>query len=505
MAHQHILATPPSEDAILDSLLEHIRSWNARQPQYIGYGDCNLEAEMPLLLNPREAPFACREPPAVFEAINAQFSAQVHAIFGALRRLEELAETEPDLIRQTDGLQPEIQVGHQSFDIYPKCPHRAYHTSRLTVLDPDRLPLLHRVTKLGVRRGWLQCDGPERGSPHMRPASLRMPLELATRLPNLRELDFPWLWERLPIAFSSQALRRFARVWEGPWRDSRIEFARGPHIYGNNTEQKSQMPDLVGTSSFSSSSEFGGKDPVSLGLRHLGRRLEELDARALITPDLFASDRDDDDDGATDHNLPSWPNMRHLKVEFHPCAPDGRWYFSGPRGEDPHADGGFAITREAHYPPIDDLDEDEYDEELHTLWHDEQEEHDDSECEERIWDCRRPDLFRTRPIAERIEPLLLAFASSIRRESMPLLEDAELFSWLAWQPSVERARVYEGSEGAPFLLPDEDDHLWAVAEGWRPGQEVMRAFEDLVGGDDESVEWKGFEFVNQRSMDDAFF
>ncbi|KAK8133573.1 hypothetical protein PG984_005585 [Apiospora sp. TS-2023a] len=446
MAHQHILVTPPSEDAILDSLLEH--------------GGCCLNTEMPLLLNPREVPFACREPPAVFEAINAQFSAQVHALFGVLRRLEELAETEPDLISQTNGLQPIIQVGHQSYDIYPKCPHRTYYTGRLTVLDPDRLPLLHRVTKLGVCHGWAQPDAHERGWPHTRPASLRMPLELATRLPNLRELDFPWLWERLPIAFWSRALRRFARVWEGPWRDSRIEFARGCAMSCPSCRPPS--------------SEFGGKDPVSLGLRHLGRRLEELDARALITPDLFASDRDDDDDGATDPNLPSWPNMRHLKVEFYPCAPDGRWYFSGPGGEDPHSDGGFAITKELHYPPIDDLDEDDYEEELHTLWGDDEDEHNDSECEERLWDCRHPDLFRTRPIAERIEPLLLAFASSIRRESMPLLEDAELFAWLAWQPSEERARMYECSEGAPFVLPEEEIHIYAVQFRWGYGTRRRR-------------------------------
>ena len=102
-----------------------------------------------------------------------------------------------------------------------------------------------------------------------------------------------------------------------------------------------QMPDLVGASSSpSSTNEFDGMDPVSLGLRDLGSRLEELDICALITPDLFPSGGD---------GLP-WPQMRHLKVEFHPCSPDGSWYFSGPRGEDPHATG-FVITREEHYPP----------------------------------------------------------------------------------------------------------------------------------------------------------
>lgn len=179
-------------------------------------------------------------------------------------------------------------------------------TRRLNVLDSDRLPLLRRVRRLCVCRGWSPSYGPAKGSPHTRPASLCVPLDLAARLPNLRELDCPWLWERLPIAFSSWALRQFAHVWEGPWRDARVEFAQGvrhllprlpvslakarlwfwnPNVYGDSADQAAQMPDLVGaSSSSSSSSEFGGKDPVSLGLRDLGRRLEELDIRALITP-----------------------------------------------------------------------------------------------------------------------------------------------------------------------------------------------------------------------------
>ncbi|KAK8009536.1 hypothetical protein PG991_012087 [Apiospora marii] len=527
MAHQHILITPPSEEAILNHLVEHARAWNAREPQNIGLNGWNFDAEIPLLLNPEEAPFACREPPAVFEAINAQFSAQVHAIFGVLQKYEVLAETEPDLIRQADGLQPAIRVGHQSFDYYPDCPHRAYHTRRLTVQDIDRLPPLRRVRRLRVCRGWTLSDGLGRGSTHMRPASPRVPLDLVTRCPDLRELDCPWLWERLPIAFSSRALRRFARVWEGPWRDSRIEFARGVRdvlprlpaslakarlwfwhfdVNGGDADQAEQMPNLVGTltSSSPSGSEFGGKDPVSLGLRDLGRRLEELDVRALITPDLFATGRDDDE-GLTDDNLPSWPRMRHLKVEFHPCAPDGRWYFSGPRGEDPHgAAGGFAITTAAHYPPTDDdgLHECDEGEATHALWAREQEEHELTRWEEDIWDTRAPDMFRTRPIAARIEPLLLAFASSLRRGDMPVLEDAQLFAWLAWRPSKARAQAYKGSEDAPPCLDEvEEDEVeyefeghgvttqfrwgvryeapnggagngkvtWQVGEDWRPG------------------------------------
>ncbi|KAI0108571.1 hypothetical protein GGR51DRAFT_119854 [Nemania sp. FL0031] len=537
MVSQNTLATPPSKEAILNSLLENVRAYNAREPRlYVGMRECNLDAEMPLLLNPRDAPLACVESSSDFEAINAHFSAQVHAFFHALHDLEDLADKqssssglglEPDLIRQDDGLRPSIRVTNQSFDIYPdSCLHRVFHTRRLTVQNPDSLPLLHRVTQLRVFPAPGYASEPGMSFAHMRPVSPRVPLELATRLPHLCELDCPWLWERFPVAFSSQALRRFARVWEGPWRDARADFGRcvrqvmpllppslakariwfwKPNPWEDEADQAAQMPDLVGAPSLTS--EFEDMDPVSLGLRDLASRLEELDIRALITPDLFRSH------DTTGHALP-WPHMRHLRVEFHPCAPDGSWYFSGPRGEDPHATG-FAITRQEHYPPgQEDADE------THALWEREEDEYtgEDDICLE-----RQPDMFRTRPIAERINPLLLAFASSLQRQRTPSLQDAELFTWLTWQPSEERAQEYEGSGDAPpsgdnetvmfrwgvrYDAPKGDEKgkvTWQIGEDWRPENEVIRAFEDLVGGDEENVEWEAFEFVGEREQDPTIF
>ncbi len=529
MASQHILATAPSQDAILNSLLERVRAYNARIPRlYVGLNSFDLDAEMPLLLNPPSAPLACREPPAEFEAVNAHFSAQVHAFFNALHNLEDMADKqsseELDLIRQDEDLRPlVIRIVNQSFDIGLDCWHRVFHTRRLTVQNPDSLPLLNRVTQLRI----FPDRAYDSDQANMRPVSLRTPLELATRLPHLRELDCPWLWERLSIAFTSRALRRIARVWEGPWRDARVEFGRGvrhvmpllpssltkvrlwfgkPNPYRYETDQAAQMPDLVGASSSSpSTNEFEDMDPVSLGLRDLGSRLEDLDVCALITPDLFHSGGD---------GL-SWPRMLHIKVEFHPCAPDGSWYFSGPRGENPHATG-FAITREEHYPPGRQEDDDE----THALLSDEEDQY---WGDEDIYDHRQPDMFRTRPIVERINPLLLAFASSLQRQKMPSLQDAELFTWLTWRPSEDRAQEYEGSDDAP---PSDEDQTvmfrwgvrydapkgdgkgkvtWQVGEDWRPEDGVITAFKDLVGGEGENMEWKAFEFMGEREQDtDAY-
>ena len=516
-----------------------MRACNARLPpgrDKMVFGACELEVEMPVLLNRPDAPLPCREPAAEFETVNAHFSAQVHAFFNALHNLEDMADRpsseDLDLCRPDECLRPVICVLNQSFEPHLDCLHRAFHTRRLTVQNLDSLPLLHRVTQLRIL--------PDRDSTsdpiNMRPVSLRTSLDLTTRLPQLRELDCPWLWERLPVAFTSKALRIISRVWPGPWRDDRAEFARAvrhampllpsslakvrlwfwrPSSHGDEMDQAAQMPDLVGSSS--TNEEFEDMDPVSLGLRDLGSRLEELDVRALITPDLFPS-------GGL-----SWPHMRHLKVEFHPCAPDGRWYFSGPRGEDPHQTG-FAITQgeKEHYPPPpgqeDDDDNDEKTDEL--MSHEEEEYSGDAPD---IYDLRSPDMFRLRPIAERINPLLLAFASSLQRgQKMPALRDAELFTWLTWRPSKERAEEYEGSDDVPPTSYEDETVIfrwgvryeaapavggggdgkgkvtWQVGEDWRPEKRVIKAFEHLVGGDgdgEKNMEWKAFEFVEEREQD----
>ncbi len=75
MASQH-------KDAILHSLLEIVRAYNAHQDPGIihGFGQCRLEAKMPLSLNNQpDAPLPCREPAADFDTVNAHFSAQKYA------------------------------------------------------------------------------------------------------------------------------------------------------------------------------------------------------------------------------------------------------------------------------------------------------------------------------------------------------------------------------------------------------------------------------------------
>ncbi|KAH9983226.1 hypothetical protein F4779DRAFT_376962, partial [Xylariaceae sp. FL0662B] len=382
----------------------------------------------------------CRETPAEFEAINSSFSSQIHALFEALQDFESLSKAEQGKTEDVDGyvckdgLISIIRINNQSFDRYLDCLHRNFHSRRLSLRDPATLPQLWRVSELRL------FPAPDYGTnidfENARPVSLRLPLELVSRLPALRRLDCPWLWERMPVAFRLRTLRHFTRPWEGPWRDQRHEFGRAveelhehmpaslaaarlwfwkPSAFYADEDQSIEMPDLV---------RPADADPLSLGLRTVASHLEQFDLRAFLTPDLFRAPV-------------TWPRMKRLRVEFHPWCPDGTWYFVGPRDENPHPGGGFEITREQHYPPVAPNEQDEKMDEEYA-------EDEGNEEEEE----RRTDMFRTEPLLSKIKPLLLTFADALK--GMPALEEAELFTYLAWQPSEERRHAYKDSDVALY-------------------------------------------------------
>ncbi|OTA67384.1 hypothetical protein K449DRAFT_390097 [Hypoxylon sp. EC38] len=499
------MAAAGTKEAILNSLLEDARYWR-------GLRDYVYDLNIPLLLNSEESPLPCRETPAEFEAINSSFSSQIHALFEALHDFESLSKTDGnaedvnEYIRK-DGIICIIRINNQSFDRYPDCLHRNFHSCRLSLLEPATLPQLWRVSELRLFPA--QYYGSNIDFENVRPVSLRLPLELVLRLPALRSLDCPWLWERMPVAFRLRTLRHFTRPWEGPWRDERHEFGRAvqelhehiptslaaarlwfwkPSAFYADEDQSIEMPDLV---------RPDDADPLSLGLRTMASHLEQFDLRAFLTPDLFRAPV-------------AWPRMKRLHVEFHPWCPDGTWYFVGPRGENPHSDGGFEITREQHYPPVGPNEQDDEMDEVYI---------EDEGSEEE--DEHQTDMFRTEPLPHKINSLLLAFAEALK--GMPVLEEAEMFAYLAWQPSEERRRIYRDSDEAPYnqdraiyrwgvtYAPGKDGGnellTWQVGS-WRPQEDVIQSFKTL-GGEDSKVEiiWKPFEFTKRREDKDrgAFY
>lgn len=492
-----MMAAPGTKQAILDSLLENARHFGPLR-------EYDYDWNMPLLLNPPEKALACRETQQEFEHINSSFSAQIHALFEALRDFESRAtSTNGGALIGTDGLQLAIRVNNQSFDIYPSCLHRNFHSRRLFLGEEDdsrnatSLPQLSHVTTLRLHPA--RDYAPAITFVNTRPVSPRLLMQLASRCPKLREIDCPWLWERTPAAFRLRSVRHFTRPWEGPWRNSRHEFGRAvrelinelpaslrvarlwfwqPSAFYSESDQGVPMPDLVWPQS---------EDPLSIGVRDLASRMEELDLRAFLRVELFKTPL-------------TWPHMKRLCVEFHPWCPDGTWYFVGPGDERAKSERGFEVTGE-HYSPEEpnELD-DEIDEEYVE----------DEGTEEEVE--YTTDMFRVIPCSTKIEPLLLAFAQAL--ECMPALEEAQLFAYLAWQPSEERQRAYKGADNAPFNM-NRAIYRWGVtyAPGrngqrgsvtwqvgtWRLQQGVIQAFNALDGQNGGAdIVWKPFEFLQQR-------
>ncbi|OTB14126.1 hypothetical protein K445DRAFT_23907 [Daldinia sp. EC12] len=158
-----------------------------------------------------------------FQVINSSFSSQIHALFEALYDFEELSETKDETKDETDegyryireeAFVPIIRIRIQSFDRYPNCLHRNFHSRRLFLRDLGTLLQLWRVSELRL------FPAPDYGADidfeNAWPVSLRSPLELVSKLPTLRSLDCPWLWERMPVAFRLRTFRHFTRPWEGP-------------------------------------------------------------------------------------------------------------------------------------------------------------------------------------------------------------------------------------------------------------------------------------------------
>ncbi|KAH7305461.1 hypothetical protein B0I35DRAFT_483822 [Stachybotrys elegans] len=445
------------------------------------------ELEMPLQLNPDEDPLPCRETPEETAEISKIFSAQLHALYAEVasfqaRSLASIEEANLAPIDGEKGLAVHVTIGGQSFDIYPHCHHRLYHARRLTLQDPETLPTLPFVHKLRILTA-NNHDNPYHFG-RARPISLRVPLECLVRLPSATEINCPWLWERMPIAVGGRTERHYTRLWEGPWRDARHEFGAAveeldQRIPATLTKAKLYffraraladedhsrvMPNLVYPAA---------RDPVSLGLRTLATKLEELSLRAFITDDLFPPPE------------APWSRMRRLYIEFHPFRPDGSWYFDGPDGKNPHPQG-FIVSDE-HYPPHRDTPEDkEIDEEWNY--------HPSADCGE-----PQPDMFRTEPVTDKIEPLISAFASAVK--NMGALEEAELFTYLWWYPAENREHVV----GEPFPdTSDEGVYKWglryvsgnAAGKGsvqwqvgaWRPSQDVMMLFEEL--GEQEYLDFE---------------
>lgn len=98
-------------------------------------------------------------------------------------------------------------------------------------------------------------------------------------------------------------------------------------------------------------------------------------------------------------------------------------------------------------------------------------------------------------------------------KSTPKLEEAELFTYLAWQPSEERALEY--TVEAPYDV-ERGVRRWGLryvagkngSKGlvecqfgdWRSNEDVIKSFEALGGGDEVEITWEPFEFMEKGEV-----
>lgn len=461
-----------------------------------------FHVNFPEVVDTDEDPLACRETAEDLKHNDELFTRQIFELFNALKTL---SERETNVENQPRGLCLKINMNRQPDDGEMFCHHRRYHSWRLHLLKPEDLPTLPSIRALHFEPSTnFYLKG-------VRPVDLGVIPELAFKLPNLENLFCPHLYELFPHNYADAIWRHFTHPWEGPLRDSRHNFARvienaqddhavGQHQHQrlptklnkvklhfwaavqsySNMNQSKTLPDLIHPKPH---------DPLSSAIRIFSQGLSRLDLRTIADSTLFWRSSPSEPE-------PSWPNLKHLSVEFHPSTPKGTWYFAGPRREGINSVG--FIIKEENYPP---LVENQADEEWDDIWNDE------GGRKENI----EPNEFRVEPIPYVMEPLLESFARALAR--MPVLREAELFAYIGWWPREDIEEDY-GEKNQPFV-PSESLHRWGLrylpacreegrlktrlewqVGGWRPSESVMRLFRNVSGdggGEDGlEVEWKEF-------------
>ncbi|KAG4416703.1 hypothetical protein IFR04_010162 [Cadophora malorum] len=170
---------------------------------------------------------------------------------------------------------------------------------------------------------------------------------------------------------------------------------------------------------------------------------------------------------------PFWPRLRSLKVTFHSAAPSGRWYFQGQKGEGGSA-SGFQIA-DCHYPPMESQEgDDEWDEDSGR------------------YENSSPNMFRTKPIDEEVEQLFGAFAKAL--DVMPVLECAELFTFLHFESSDEEKVNLLGMEGSRD--PEMEISTWNVICRW--------GVRYVTGGANARLEWHVGRWRPSRKLEKLF-
>lgn len=459
--------------------MEFLAMYTGHRPRLLR--EVTVTVQLPTLVHTANEPLACRETREEIQANNEQFTSHIAYVFAAIKVLEE---------RGAGNITLMIETPRQFDDKEQFCDHRRYHSWRLQLLTPKALPRLFSIRTLVIgehRRRWSSGFSCKRE----RPLDMRIVPDLLLRLPSLEVLDCVYLNECFPYPYDDEICSHFTRPWEGPWRDTRHSFGtkmaeiantlpvgikKAILRFGESVDvdvcQSRALPDLVGPTVY---------DPFSSGLRVLSQRVVALDLQVCADSGMFWPSPREIEAGAA---LPTWPELKVISIGFKPMMPSGAWYFQGPGGEGRDATG-YQVNEE-HYPPVEP---NEADEERDEFWEEQSDRYENAINDE----------FRIVPIDENIEPLLEAFAKVLRR--MPMLQKAQLYTSLGWDPNSDMEDKY------PDRPPKDDKFRWGVqclpgvpqikwqVGDWRPSQALRELFQRNVGreGKELEEEWIGLD------------
>ncbi|KAF2440214.1 hypothetical protein P171DRAFT_435980 [Karstenula rhodostoma CBS 690.94] len=400
-------------------------------------------------LDPRDVdeddPRPCRESKETLQEYDESFTKQIRFLFDTLNTLERsVGDTYAPGNISLSILTPIMEVDPTIY-----CPHRAYVSWRVHLLNPGGLPALNSIRRLQLQNG-AEFTPFKEPVITLRKIDLRILLDLSYKLPNLEHLACGIGGDEWPTPLSHEVASHLCHVYQGPRRDSRHGFAKNfnptclptrlrelalnfihPFQHTEYVDQRIAMPDLTAPSLY---------DPFSTSLRIASYQLRRMRLTAVVDETLFWPT-----DGS---DPPTWPCLEVLDVCFHMMSPSGEWYFKGLREPEEGQIRGYELEERA-YPPLETTNDDEY-------WCD--------RAEEVNWDDSSHAQFRIIPDDEAISPFLEAFAKAAAR--MPQLAYAALWCPLCFSTQPD------GMGGiSDYLLSPIPDHdrpglinlVWGIA------------------------------------------
>ncbi|KAK1984194.1 hypothetical protein LZ30DRAFT_712144 [Colletotrichum cereale] len=395
------------------------------------------------------------EDPADGQASEDDPSTQIHALFTALKALEDI-----------DGPQGTIQLKIFSPERHDPVSTRPTAAWQVHLHGLGQLPVLQSIGSLYV--------GPpaHRQEPNIcGQLALRTPLDLSAKLPNLKMLQINLLdehscdpeCERARI----EAREEFAQAAETmSLQVRRAEIILQRRKAHEVLDHESAMPNLV---------RSGLQDPFSSSLRALCRNLTQLQLSVIIDKSFFWPD-----DGQGD----VWPNMESLEVKLHPVTPSGSWYFLGPRGEGKGVQG-YPVDGVEYLATNQNAESDTI-----IMGH--------APC--------RPSGWRLQPNPETLSPLLSAYAKAAAK--MPRLKEAMIWSPIWWSPG-NHARSKFSYHGSFGMMNNNRSLGWGIGYN-APGTDKdcdgpdSAASEDSDDEDVRLFEWRTGSWEPDDTLKDLF-